>query len=220
MEILLVVLMLLVVAGLVPVATVFLVRAQLQRRIRVSPRVPTDAPIQWIWSPVFAARLHRRLQRAAALARAVVALHQRNGDQTRLVEMARTLEREALNLDERLVLVGRLHVSQRRRAFPPLLAEVARLEKVALRLSLQQIDHRVDARLADQSSAVHQLAVELDALDAANDELRRVEAEAGLDRPAPLHTMLAAGSGATSRRPSHRARPRHPGNGVNRPAAG
>jgi hypothetical protein len=175
-----------VLSVLVPIAFALIVRNRLHHRNRVSPRIRTDAPLGWLWSPAFAARLHRRLQRAAGLARAVVTLHQRRGDHTRLIEMAQTLEREAVALDERLALIGRLHVSQRRRAMPDLLTEVTRIEQVALRLSMQQIDQRVDARLAEQSSAVQQLTIELDALDEANEVLRKVEADAGLHRPAPL----------------------------------
>jgi hypothetical protein len=183
---------LLVLSVLVPTAFALIVRNRLHHRNRVSPRVRTDAPLGWLWSPAFAARLHRRLQRAAGLARSVVALHQRSGGQTRLVEMARTLEREAVALDERLALIGRLHVSQRRRAMPDLLAEVTRIEQVALRLSMQQVDQRIDARLAEQSSAVQQLTIELDALDEANEVLRKVEADAGLHRPAPLRLPAPA----------------------------
>jgi hypothetical protein len=176
----------LVLSVMVPTAFALIVRNRLHHHNRVSPRVRTDAPLGWLWSPAFAARLHRRLQRAAGLARSVVALHRRRGGQTRLIEMAQTLEREAVALDERLALIGRLHVSQRRRAMPDLLAEVTRIEQIALRLSMQQIDQRVDARLEEQTSVVQQLTIELDALDEANEVLRKVEADAGLHRPAPL----------------------------------
>jgi hypothetical protein len=188
---------------LVPTVGALIVRNRLHHRNRVSPRVRTDAPVGWLWSPAYAARLHRRLQRAAGLARAVETLHQRKGGQFRLVEMAQVLEREACALDERLALIGRLHVSQRRRAMPDLLAEVTRIEQVALRLSMQQIDQRVDARLEEQSSAVHQLTIELDALDEANEVLRKVEADAGLHRPAPVQVPAPS---------PHRLRT-HPGTG-------
>ena len=62
-----------------------------------------------------------------------------------------------------------------------------------LGLSMQQIDQRVDARLAEQSSAVQQLAIELDALDEANEVLRKVEADAGLHRPP--HVLIAVEAG-------------------------
>lgn len=214
MELVVVLLFLLVLAAVTPLVTFLLVRRELQRRLRVSPRTPTDAPVAWLWSPASAARMHRRLQSAAAVARSVAALHQRVGGQTRLVGMAHTLEREAIKLDEQLVLLGRLHPSRRREAMPAMVPEVARIEQVALRLSLQQFDHRIDACLADQASAVQQLAAELDALDAANDELRRVEADAGLGRPEPMRVTSSTPRPSWQRgrtRPSWETRPRPSG---------
>jgi hypothetical protein len=64
---------------------------------------------------------------------------------------------------------------------------------------MQQIDQRVDARLEEQSSAVHQLATELDALDEANEVLRKVEADAGLHRPAPQRVPPPARTRARAR---------------------
>jgi len=214
MELVVVLLFLLVLAGATPLVTFLLVRHELQRRLRVSPRTPTDAPTAWLWSPVAAARMHRRLQSAAAVARSVAALHQRAGGQPRLVGLARSLEREAINLDEQLVLLGRLHPGRRREAMPAILPEVARIEHVAMRLSLQQLDHGVDARLADQASAVQQLSAELDALDAANDELRRLERDAGLARPEPVRVPPPRPRPAWQRgrtRPTWELRPRSSG---------
>src|SRR5436853_6409022 len=34
---------------------------------RVSPHLPTLAPLSWLWSPFLAARLHRRLRRCVAI---------------------------------------------------------------------------------------------------------------------------------------------------------
>jgi hypothetical protein len=61
-DLLLVVLIVLVIT-LVLITTATLTAVwQLQRRNRLSPKVPTTAPLDWLWSPMQPARMHRRLR--------------------------------------------------------------------------------------------------------------------------------------------------------------
>lgn len=90
-------------------------RFSLRRANRVGPgRSAASAPIPWLWSPGMAATLHRRLRSACRLARAVEESRpppprrrwsQRNlppqGDA--IVDLAREVVREAMQLDRELV---------------------------------------------------------------------------------------------------------------------
>lgn len=195
MELLLWLLGILVITLLLAAGAVWLGWRTIQRRNRVSPRRPGQAPMLWMWSPALAARLHRRLRSAAALARMVVGRHDgrrggRSPDASRLDTMATELEGEAVALDDHLALVGRMRADQRRRALPAVVAEVARIEALASRLSMVHLDTGVDVRLAEQASTLHQLAVELDHLEEANDALAGIEADVGLHRPNPRQATL------------------------------
>lgn len=171
---------------LAAVVAVMLVLRALRRRNRVSPDRPSDAPIPWMWSPAMAARLHRRLQAAVALARMVARRHLRDAGRPPVVDLAADLEREAVALDAHIAVIGRLHPTERRRVLPRLIADVARVEQLTSRLSLLDARVSASARLHHHPGAMEELAIQLETLEAAHRELGATEADVGLHAPTPL----------------------------------
>jgi len=158
----------------------------LHRRNQVSPDHAGDAPLKWLWSPAGAARLHRRLRAAISVTRVVRTRHARDADPPRAVDLAREVEIEAATLDRQLTLIGRLHVGERRRLMPQLAAEVRRVEQVASRLSMLDVDAAAAVRLPQERSAMEDLAERLDQLEESHRELRVTDAEVGLRRDPPI----------------------------------
>jgi hypothetical protein len=109
----------------------------LRRANRVVAGRRTAAPISWLWSWREPARLHRRLRRAVAMARAAVASplspptgRRRAAPATMLSTLAAELAEHAVAIDERLVAAGRM-----RSLLPALAQEVHEVERSAARLS-------------------------------------------------------------------------------------
>jgi hypothetical protein len=91
------------------VVTFLLCVRALHRRNRVSPQIPTIAPLTWLFLPERPARLHRRLRRAVSMARTASALHTRTtgpGAMT-IPELVADLERRACVIDNQLVIAAR-----------------------------------------------------------------------------------------------------------------
>jgi hypothetical protein len=103
-----------------------------------------------------------------------------------VAELAANLEREAVALDSHLAVIGRLHTSERRRVLPRLIADVARVEQLASRLSLLDARASASARLHHHPGAMEELAIQLETLEAAHRELGATEAAVGLHAPAGL----------------------------------
>jgi hypothetical protein len=88
----------------------------LSRSNRVVPDRRSPAPITWLWSWATAARLHRRLRRAAQMVAFVVAplrpptrgRRRPNPGTSPLVEVADTLMARVVEIDERLVAASRV----------------------------------------------------------------------------------------------------------------
>lgn len=105
------------VAPIVLVAgAAFVVTRSLRRANRVGPRRAGPVPLAWLWSPGYAAMLHRRLRYACQVAAEVGAslpssrLHRRQtgaaGDG--IAELAREVVGEAIRLDRQLVAANRM----------------------------------------------------------------------------------------------------------------
>lgn len=95
-----------VIEALIILAVVGLIAARLRRRLRVSPRQRTHAPVLWIVNFTADARLHRRLRQLAERARSASVAserHRRRYGQTAAQRLATDLEAEVITLDERLV---------------------------------------------------------------------------------------------------------------------
>jgi hypothetical protein len=150
--------------------SVLWVRHRLRRRLRIDPKVRSQAPTVWIWSPAPAARLHRRLRAVAATARAIPAA---DGS---LAQIAVDLTGGAVALEPSLIAVARARRTGRP-ARRELSAQVSDLEATARRLTA------LSAQRSDPGRAA-QLRERVDALEAAHAELAEIDVRAGLLRHA------------------------------------
>lgn len=173
--------MLIVVLGVA--LAVGLSARSLKRRNRVSPTAPSPAPVTWLGAPSAAARLHRRLRAAVAVARASSAVTATTAPH--LSEMAEELERQAVMLDSHLALVARLPARQRQVRMAALTEEVRKAENVASQVSLMAAQTRAPIFRAGERSALDELSEKLDVLESSRREVADVEAAAGLRRASP-----------------------------------
>jgi hypothetical protein len=177
-----------VLAGLVLVcsaALCWLVWRTLRRRNEVSVSHPTRPPLRWLVWPTTCARLHRRLRGSVVLLRAAVPVRRvrrlRRGrdDASVLDVLASELEAHAAALDGELVVVARARGVMGMAGRQQAANRVAELERSALRVA-------AEARgcgLAGSDSidaALRRISDDLDARDAAWEELSRLERDAGL----------------------------------------
>lgn len=167
---------------LVPIVLIYVAWRMLTARNQVSQGSPHPAPMPWMVAPSPAARLHRRLQAAAQVARMARTRSDASGH---LVGLATELEAEAAALDAHIVLSARLAPNARRHAIAALAQQVMRVEQCASRLSLLSARAGTRTRVAGEATAIDDLALQLELLEQANDELAQVEAAAGLHRPGP-----------------------------------
>jgi hypothetical protein len=161
----------LLIAGVAAWATCLLtalwVRHRLRRRLRITPGVRSTAPTVWLVSPTAAARLHRRLRRVGASARAASTLD------PALTDLADELIVDAVTLEPAVVAVartGRNGASIRRGVS----ASVSELELVARHLTT------LSTQGASGSSEAIRLRDRVGALEAARQELADIELAAGL----------------------------------------
>lgn len=159
----LVVVLLAVVGG--ATALVALLLHALTVRNRVAPDRPTRAPLSWLVAPDLAARLHRRLRAAIAMA-SVVRLG--TAHDLGLVDVVDQLDHRALDLDDQLVLASHAPKPTRRRMLRELQSEVAELERLAER-TVRMARAWTGARPSERGLA--EVRERLDALEAALREL-------------------------------------------------
>jgi hypothetical protein len=143
------------------------VRHRLRRRLRIAPDVRSAAPTLWLVSPRSAARLHHRLRRVGASARAASTLD------PALTDLADDLLLEAVTLEPAVVTLarsGRTGASVRRRVS----IRIGELEQVARQLT------SLSAQGARGPSQAIGLRDRVDSLEAARQELAEIERAAGL----------------------------------------
>lgn len=158
---------------------------RLRRRNRVSTRDRTRPPLPWLVSPGQSARLHRRLRDAvAALRTALPRTSRRHKPPAELLELARAadeLEAHAAALDRDLLLASRFRGTHGAVLRARLVGQVAGVERMAARIAASATaadPGRAAARPTPEALA--ELDEQLDALEAARDELARLEARVGL----------------------------------------
>jgi hypothetical protein len=167
---------------LVAVLVVVLAQRAIRKRNRVSPAVPSAAPTSWLGAPSAAARLHRRLKAAVAVAQAAAAAAPTSDH---IVEAAVELERMAVDLDARLVTVARIAAPQRKPHLAPLVAEVVKVETMASTLSVQAVQAQAPMVAGGHSSPMDDLYERIEAMEAARREVADIERDAGVDRVSP-----------------------------------
>ncbi|MEY2455712.1 MAG: hypothetical protein QOK06_806 [Acidimicrobiaceae bacterium] len=157
------------------VAALFYARHRLKRQLRLRPSTPSKAPTSWLVSTGESARLHRRLRRATAAARAMPGA----GSST-LAPLVTEIEEHAIVLEAHLVAAYRLKGRGRstRRAVA---AQVKELEAVVARLVKSSLSAPTVAALPGApADRLAEVTERLDALEAARAELDAIEVRAGL----------------------------------------
>lgn len=147
----------------------------LRRRNRVAPDVRTPAPLGWLASPSWAARLHRRLRRSAEVARASAA---RSGSPM-VADLAAELVEQAVLVDADLVAAAQLPVAARWAALSPLAERTATISRSALRLA--GLAARA-AGPAPASRSLDRVSERIELLVEAHADLERLERTPGLAR--------------------------------------
>ncbi|MEO5679876.1 MAG: hypothetical protein ABIS47_09410 [Acidimicrobiales bacterium] len=161
---------LLVVVPVGVVLTLVLVGTRSMKRAnRVAPNVPTQVPNLWRWTIGYGARLHRRLQRVAGLARSARAAAGAGG--VGIGDLAADVERQACALDDQVALGRYLPSPQRIRRYFDLERSVAELEMLAMRITILagQVASGVDERavpLADRVRHLEEAVAEVHAIEA------------------------------------------------------
>jgi hypothetical protein len=163
---------LLTVAGWLAVGT--LVLWSLRRHNRVAAaKVVTPAPLHWLVSPGWAARLHRRLRQSARLARHAA----ERRPASPVAELADDLVRQAVVVDVEVMAAARLPAGARWAALTTLSQRTATVSATATRLA------GLAARQAsgpDPAADLAQLDQRLDLLIQAHAELDHLDRTRGL----------------------------------------
>lgn len=171
----------LVVTGAVVVLST---RRWLRRRVEISRRHRSHAPLRWLVWPGMCAALHRRLRDAVLVLRSVVPAPRRRrspADRSPFEQMADEIELHAVALSVDLQLVARLHGPSKAAARQQLAGQVRQLEAVAHRVARSATAAQPARPGATPTpEALAEVSRELDALEEARDELARLEAAVGL----------------------------------------
>ncbi len=190
----------------------------LARRNRVGPGARTGAPLHWLVAPSRAAGAHRRLRRAVATARAAldgtapgVPAH------AELAVCVAALERQAVDLDHRLVVAARCPPSTRWTLVGELNPQVSDVERIAGHLAALAV---LSPTEPESEGGIEALNARLTALTAARAELDALEAPALVadgpaaapDAPRPVPNERPAlgagiGPGTAPRRPGRTRAP-------------
>lgn len=145
-------------------------RWRLRKQLRVRPSSASPAPTVWLVSTSEPARLHRRLRKAAAEARAAGA----RGDAT-ISSLAVEIESHAVAVEGHLVVLHRVW-RRERAARKQLAAQVKSIKQLSARLTTSALElTRQRALGAGSPDALAELSDRIDALDAARAELAALE---------------------------------------------
>jgi len=155
-------------------ASVLWIRWRLQRMVRVRPGTPSPAPVGWVMSTSEPARLHRRLRRSAASARLAATY-----GGPAVASLAAEVEEEAVRLEVSLVALSRVWRNERQLR-KELAGQIIELEHLAARVAASSDLARHRAGLTGGTDHLTELRERIDAVDAARQELLRLERRTGL----------------------------------------
>jgi hypothetical protein len=157
------------------VAALVYARYRLKRQLRLRPGTPSKAPTSWLFSTSEPARLHRRLRRATAAARATAATGDAN-----IAPLVAEVEEHAIVLESHLVIAARLK-GRGRPTRKAVAVQVKELELVVARLATSSLQARQTVALTGApANRLAEVSERLDALEAARAELDAIEIQAGL----------------------------------------
>jgi hypothetical protein len=156
----------------------------LARRNRVAPRARTGAPLHWLAAPSRAATAHRRLRRAVAGSRAALAAIPEDapvrGDVASCMAL---LERQAVDLDHRLVVAAQCPAATRWKLVNELEPQVRDVERIGAQLA--EVAVMATPRPVGAGPGMEALASRLQALADARAELDAMEQGWPAPPPAP-----------------------------------
>ena len=168
----------------------------LARRNRVAPDARTGAPLHWLAAPSRAAGAHRRLRRAVAAARAGLdGVGTDSPAHAELVGCVLTLERQAVDLDHRLVVAARCPAATRWSLVGELEPQIRDVERIGGRLAAIAV--LAPAQVPPSAAGMDALDARLAALAAARAELDALDGGAPTAGAATT-TAAAAGTAAGS----------------------
>jgi hypothetical protein len=185
----------------------------LARRNRVAPAAHTGAPLHWLAAPSRAATAHRRLRRAVAAARAGLGAAPTDGPaQAELARCVATLERQAVDLDHRVVVAARCPPATRWKLVGELEPQIRDVERLGGQLAAIAV--LAPTRPVPSAEGLEALDDRLAALAAARAELDAIEADGRTPLTGPSGPSDAAGA----RNGGDRALPAAPIAGVGFPS--
>jgi hypothetical protein len=152
-----------------------------RRHNEVCPSHPIRPPLRWLASPESAARLHRHLRDAVLVMRRAVPKPRgwRRRESSTFELLAAQIETHAVSLDHELFLVARLRGPDGTEARRRVADQVAELERTAHRLAAVSV-RSASSTGESTDVALRHIAEQLDAHQAAWDELSVLEEKAGL----------------------------------------
>jgi hypothetical protein len=183
------------IAGIVVLVLLFATAAvagamwhRVRQRNEVSIRQPTRPPLRWLGSVGACGRMHRRLRAAVAAMRMAIPAPGRAARRRRrpaeplspLVPLADEIEAHAVALDRDLLLADRLRGPTAVSVRQALARQVAEVERLAHRVAAAGMAATGRPGAVPAPEALARIAEHLDALDAARDEIARLEERAGL----------------------------------------
>lgn len=178
----------------------FVARNRVNRRHRVDPAVPTDAPLTWLVDPRAPARLHRRLAKVGTTATLVADDHRprprrrlrRADPPSPLAATAEDLRAQAVLLDVQVTRLAVLAPKARQRPLVELGRAIAELEVAGARLVALSAQARAPRGLDTDGPALTEITRRIDHLAEAHQELLDLDAEARLvEQPLPAPPLVA-----------------------------
>ncbi|HET8930172.1 MAG TPA: hypothetical protein VFN21_05890 [Acidimicrobiales bacterium] len=179
--------------ALLVIGAVALIAGRLRRRLRVSPDQGTRAPVLWLVNFTADARLHRRLRRLAANARAAArggSRHRRRRGSTPSQRLALDLEYEVVNLDVRLVESRSLDYDAQMAVVSQLRADADRIDGLIDRAATLVEREATDPSSTIAADPIGAIAIRLEELEAAGveDAARVIDASGRPATPPAIET--------------------------------
>ncbi len=181
------------IESMLVIGVVALVVGRLRRRLRVSPDQATTAPVLWLVNFTADARLHRRLRRLAARARAAARgglRHRRRRGNTPSQRLALDLEYEVVNLDERLVGSRALDYDAQMAVVKRVRADADRIDGLVDRVAAVVEREATDPSSTIAADPIGAIATRLEQLETARaeDATRVIDASGEAASPAAIET--------------------------------
>lgn len=175
-------------------------RNRVNRRHRVDPAVPTEAPLTWLVDPRAPARMHRRLAKVGTTTTTVVDDHLPVGRRSRrrrvepppLAATAQELRAQAVALDQQLARLALLAPAARGGPLVELGRAIAEVEAAGVRLVALNTQVSAPRGLDTDDSTLGDITRRIDLLAQAHQELLVVDGDNRLtERPLPAPPLTA-----------------------------